>query len=79
MARFERFGAGPTKVATTSSNGKAYVDWKNAELLRRLMSPNGKIFGRKRTGLNAFEQRLAAQAIKRARYMGLLPYTSATL
>ncbi|MDP7349239.1 MAG: 30S ribosomal protein S18, partial [Phycisphaeraceae bacterium] len=31
------------------------------------------------TGLNAYEQRLAAQAIKRARYMSLLPFTSATL
>jgi small subunit ribosomal protein S18 len=55
------------------------VDYKNVESLRRLMSPNGKINGRKRTGLTAYEQRLASQAIKRARYMGLLPYTSATL
>ena len=52
---------------------------KDVETLRRMMTPNGKIQGRKRTGLNAREQRIAAQAIKRARYMGLLPYTSATL
>jgi small subunit ribosomal protein S18 len=76
---FERFQSAPTKVAETSSNGKVYVDYKNIENLRKMMSPNGKIYGRKRSGLNAFEQRLLAQAIKRARYMALLPYTSATL
>ena len=79
MARFERFSSGPTKVAVLSSTGKTYVDYRNADNLRRLMSPNGKINSRKRTGLTAYEQRLAAQAIKRARYMALLPYTSATL
>lgn len=79
MAKFERFSAEPRKIAIVSSNGKTYVDWTNTEQLRRLMSPNGKILGRKRTGLNANQQRLAAQAIKRARYMALLPYTSATL
>lgn len=79
MARFERFAAAGQKIAVTSSNGKLYVDYRNVEPLRRLMSPNGKIYGRKRTGLNAYEQRLASQAIKRARYMALLPYTSATL
>ena len=43
------------------------------------MSPNGKIYSRKRLGVSARDQRMIAQAIKRARYMGLLPYTSATL
>jgi len=80
MAEFSRFGQPPrSKIITTSSTGKLYVDYKNAEDLRRLLTPNGKIQGRKRTGLNAREQRMVAQAIKRARYMGLLPYTSATL
>ncbi|MBX3364803.1 MAG: 30S ribosomal protein S18 [Phycisphaeraceae bacterium] len=59
--------------------GIPYVDWKDIESLRRLMSPNGKIYGRKRLGTSAREQRMLAQAIKRARFMGLLPYTSATL
>ena len=79
MARFDRFGASPSKVTQTSSIGKPFVDYKNVDQFRRLMSPNGKIYGRKRTGLSAYEQRQAAQAIKRARYMALLPYTSATL
>ena len=79
MAEFQTFGSPRVKVVTTSSNGTDYVDYKRSDDLRRLLTPNGKIQGRKRTGLNAREQRLAAQAIKRARYMGLLPYTSATL
>lgn len=56
-----------------------YVDYKEVDELRRLMSPNGKILSRKRIGANAREQRLIAQAIKRARFMALLPYTNATL
>ena len=46
---------------------------------RRLMTPNGKIYSRKRTSLSAQEQAQVAQAIKRARFMALLPYTSATM
>jgi len=79
MADFQSFGATRVKIVETTSNGTSFVDYKRADDLRRLLTPNGKIQGRKRTGLNAREQRLAAQAIKRARYMGLLPYTSATL
>ena len=83
MAEFNRFGSGPsggrTKVAVKSSTGKLYIDYKNADALRRMLTPNGKIQGRKKSGLTAAEQRMASQAIKRARYMALLPYTSATL
>lgn len=75
-----RFSPQPqTKVVKTLTNGIPFVDWKDAESLRRLMSPNGKIYARKRLGTTAREQRLVAQAIKRSRFMGLLPYTSATL
>jgi small subunit ribosomal protein S18 len=78
--RFNRFGATPKiKVLKTTTNGAEFVDYKDIENLRRLMSPNGKIYGRKRLQTSAREQKLIAQAIKRARYLGLLPYTSATL
>jgi small subunit ribosomal protein S18 len=43
------------------------------------MTPNGKIYSRKRTGLSAQHQLQVAQGIKRARFMALLPYTSATM
>lgn len=56
-----------------------YVDYKAVDDLRRLMTPNGKIYSRKRLAVSAREQRMIAQAIKRARYMALLPYTDATL
>ncbi len=80
MSRFSRFNNGQKiKVAKTSGTGTTYVDWKDVDTLRRLMSPNGKIYGRKRLGTTAYEQRMVAQAVKRARFMALLPYTSATL
>lgn len=80
MAEFTRFGnGGRTKLAVKSSTGVWYIDYKNVDSLRRLLTPNGKIQSRRRTGLDARNQRLAAQAIKRARFMALLPYTSATL
>jgi small subunit ribosomal protein S18 len=80
MSKFQRFtGPQKMKVAAKAASGKVYVDWKDVEMLRRLMSPNGKIYGRKRLATSAAEQRMLAQAIKRARFMALLPYTSATL
>ncbi len=80
MAEFRSFGQQVrVKVLKKSSNGTLFVDYRDAEQLRRMLTPNGKIQVRKRSGLNARDQRMAARAIKRARYMGLLPYTSATL
>ncbi len=63
----------------TGVNDVEYVDYKAVDELRRMLTPNGKIYGPKRTGISAREQREVSRAIKRARYMGLLPYTSATL
>jgi len=77
-----RYGRGPLlagKITRVSGNGSVYIEWKDVDTLRRLLSPNGKIHTRKRLGTTARDQRMIAQAIKRARYMGLLPYTSATL
>jgi small subunit ribosomal protein S18 len=80
MAEFARFDPSKKfKIAEKTSNGTLWVDYRRADDLRRCLTPNGKIQGRKKTGLSAREQRLVALAIRRARYMGLLPYTSATL
>ena len=80
MAEFKSFSTpSDYRVARKSSNGTLFVDWKDADELRRFLTPNGKIQSRKKTGLSAREQRMVATAIKRARYMALLPYTSATL
>lgn len=76
----DRFTGGPAPKATKeSAKGIEYCDYKDFETLRRMMTPNGKIYGRKRLGTNARQQRMVARAIKRARFMGLLPFTSATL
>ena len=81
MSRFARVGPQPPKIKVVKEGGKGipYIDYKDVENLRRMMSPNGKIYARKRLGTTAREQRMVSQAIKRARFMGLLPYTSATV
>lgn len=68
-----------SKVIQHGTGGRVFIDYKNVDELRRMMTPNGKIYSRKRQGVTSREQRMIAQAVKRARYMGLLPYTSATL
>lgn len=79
MSQFNRFGTTKTKVTKTSGKGVEYVDYKDVENLRRTMSPNGKIYGRKRLSTTAREQRMLDIAVKRARFLGLLPFTNATL
>ncbi|HAL45852.1 MAG: 30S ribosomal protein S18 [Planctomycetes bacterium GWF2_42_9] len=53
-----------------------YVDYKDIEVLGKLLTHRGKIFSRKRSGNCASCQRKVKLAIKRARFMGLLPFTS---
>ncbi|HEY4475875.1 MAG TPA: 30S ribosomal protein S18 [Candidatus Paceibacterota bacterium] len=50
------------------------VDYKEAELLRRFMSGQAKITDPRYTGTCVKHQRLLARAIKRARFLGLLPF-----
>gem|GEM_PF-348496 len=52
------------------------IDYKNIELLQHFLSDRGKIKARRKTGANATQQRRIAQAIKRARHLALLPFTS---
>lgn len=52
------------------------IDWKDVATLQRLTSAQGKLFSRKRTGLGAEGQRAAALALKRARFMALMPYVT---
>ncbi|MEF3245325.1 MAG: 30S ribosomal protein S18 [Caldisericaceae bacterium] len=50
------------------------IDYKDVQKLSRFISEKGKILPRRNTGLCAKHQREVAKAIKRARYMALLPY-----
>jgi len=68
-----------TKVVRQDTKGNPWVDYKDVDDLRRVLTPNGKIYSRKRLGTSAVEQRRVSKAIKRARFLGLLPYTSGTL
>jgi small subunit ribosomal protein S18 len=51
------------------------IDYKESETLRAFMSPQAKIMSRKRSGLCSLHQRRLAQAVKRARVMGIVPFT----
>jgi len=53
-----------------------HVDYKDVALLRKFMSDRAKIRARRVTGNCARHQRQVARAIKNAREMALLPYTS---
>ena len=74
--QFQSFTRPKVKVTRTSKAGKVYVDYKDTESLRKLVSGNGKILSRKRTGANAMEQRMILlPAPSSACYMAaLLPY-----
>ncbi len=56
--------------------GTSYVDYKDIDILQKLLTNRGKIFSRKRSGNCAGCQRKVKNAIKRARFMALLPYTN---
>ena len=56
--------------------GIKYIDYKDTDTLGKLLTHRGKIYSRKRSGNCAGCQRKAQRAIKRARYMGLLPFAS---
>ena len=55
-----------------------WVDYKDERFLRRYINERGKIVPRRITGTTAMHQRMIAQAIKRARFMAILPYESET-
>ncbi|UZE93264.1 MAG: 30S ribosomal protein S18 [Candidatus Nealsonbacteria bacterium] len=52
------------------------IDFKNVKFLMKFISGLKKIRPKKRTGVCSSHQRKLAKAIKRARYLGLLPYTA---
>ncbi len=57
-------------------HGIKQIDYKDVTILERFINPHGRIIARKRTGVSAESQRKLAEAIKRARFMGLMPYVA---
>ena len=51
-----------------------YVDYKDLDLLKKLTNRQGKIIGRRKSGCEAVSQHAVAIAVKRARFMAMLPY-----
>jgi small subunit ribosomal protein S18 len=52
----------------------AFVDFKDVPSLKKVCTGQGKLFSRKRSGTCATFQRALSSAVKRARFMGLMPY-----
>jgi small subunit ribosomal protein S18 len=67
---------GKKKISLLSSERIDYVDYKDVDLLKRFLSDRAKIRGRRVNGNDVQQQRVVSKAIKNAREMGLLPYTS---
>jgi small subunit ribosomal protein S18 len=53
-----------------------YIDYKDPEFLKKFLNEQGKILPRRITGTSVKYQRKVAQAVKRARHIGLLPYVA---
>lgn len=64
------------KKSPLTERGIAHVDYKDVQLLRTFISERGKIRSRRVTGLTVQQQRQVANAIKNAREMALLPYST---
>ena len=59
-----------------SQNNIKHIDYKDVEILKKFINPHGRLLPRKKTGVNAKNQRKLSLAVKRARFMGMLPYIS---
>jgi small subunit ribosomal protein S18 len=64
------------KVCSFCVDKVKLIDYKKVELIRRFISERGKIDGHRRTGTCPTHQRALTTALKRARHLALLPYSS---
>ncbi len=71
MARFFR----RKKYCRFTAENIAYIDYKDLELLKAYVTETGKIVPSRITGTSARYQRQLATAVKRARFLALLPYS----
>ena len=65
-----------TKQCYFSQNNIKYIDYKDTEILKKFLNPHARMMSGKRTSVSAKMQRQLATAIKRARFMALLPYVA---
>ena len=57
-----------------SNNSVKHFDYKDTEMLKKFLDPYARVMSSKKTGTSAKNQRKLSLAIKRARFMGLLPF-----
>tara|TARA_Y100000817_G_scaffold252486_1_gene205086 strand:+ start:400 stop:660 length:261 start_codon:yes stop_codon:yes gene_type:complete len=62
------------KACPLSGENAPKIDYKDTKLLKKYLSERGKIIPSRVTSVSAKKQRELAQAVKRARFMALLPY-----
>ena len=67
------------KYCRFKKNGIKYIDYKDANFLLKFINDQGKILPRRLTGTSLKYQRKVAQAVKRARHIGILPYVADSL
>jgi len=58
------------------ANNIKYIDYKDVETLKHFTNPHARLLPRKKTNLSASHQRMVANSIKRARFMGLMAYVN---
>ena len=59
-----------------SENNIRHIDYKDTEILKKFLNPHARMISRKKSGVSAKSQRQLTVAVKRARFMGLLPYVA---
>jgi small subunit ribosomal protein S18 len=64
------------KVCKFTAEGIEYIDYKDVKLLQSYILERAKILPRRISGTSARHQRMLSKAIKRARHLALIPYTS---
>ena len=67
------------KYCRFKKNGIQYIDYNDANFLQKFINDQGKLLPRRLTGTSLKFQRKVAQAVKRARHIGLLPYVTDSL
>ena len=55
-------------------NNIEHIDYKDIHVLEKFLNPHGRIISAKRTGVSRKMQKRLSQAVKRARFMALIPY-----
>jgi small subunit ribosomal protein S18 len=65
-----------TKQCYFQQNNIQHIDYKDVKILSKFITPSGRIMSARRTGVSAKMQRELAQAVKRSRFMALMPYVN---